>query len=214
MADHMCSKRNVSAPGRAPVRLPDDNYTRYKSLDALRQSGLRLNHFRLVGSHNSYHLPTTLPVPMLSYSHPALDVQLGNYSRGVRQVKCCFLVCFSYTHATFVFPNFIQKVELDVHVGDDTFLVYHVQLVDDHTRSRMPRNPLIYLYFHCLLPQLLLPARVPRADFKLVGCTPRTFSRHGFYGNKGLSPQATLQRKIFCSAGETVGGFQPGFIRV
>ena len=70
---------------------------------------------------------------MLSYSHPPLEIQLGNYTHGVRQVlqNGLFLLESSYLMAYLAF--FSLKVELDVHVSDGTFLVFHVQLLDDHT---------------------------------------------------------------------------------
>ena len=72
---------------------------------------LPLNHFRVVGSHNSYHLKSSFPIPAHQYAHAPLPAQLGDYSDGVRQV------------------------ELDVHVleGAGGSVLYHVQLLDDHT---------------------------------------------------------------------------------
>lgn len=70
---------------------------------------VRLNHFRVLGTHNSYHLATSLPVGPLLYSHEPLYDQLGSYQRGVRQI------------------------ELDVHLIGTKYVVYHLQIVDDHT---------------------------------------------------------------------------------
>ena len=72
---------------------------------------LPLNHFRVVGSHNSYHMKSSYPIPAHQYAHAALPAQLGDYSDGVRQV------------------------ELDIHIleGEGGSVLYHVQLLDDHT---------------------------------------------------------------------------------
>lgn len=70
---------------------------------------LRLHHFRVLGTHNSYHLSSTMPLSPNLYSHAPLYDQLGSYTRGVRQI------------------------ELDVHLIEDTMVVYHLQIVDDHT---------------------------------------------------------------------------------
>ena len=82
---------------------------------------LPLNHFRLVGSHNSYHMKSSYPIPAHQYAHAPLPAQLGDYSDGVRQI------------------------ELDIHVleGKGGNVLYHVQLVDDHTNC--------YCLTECLL---------------------------------------------------------------
>lgn len=70
---------------------------------------VRLNHFRVLGTHNSYHLDSSSALGSHLYSHAPLYDQLGIYEKGVRQI------------------------ELDIHLVDDTYVVYHLQLVDDHT---------------------------------------------------------------------------------
>lgn len=71
---------------------------------------LKLNHFRILGTHNSYHLASTaLPLRPHQYTHPPLEKQLGWYDHGVRQI------------------------ELDVHLVDDMFVVYHLHFLDDAT---------------------------------------------------------------------------------
>ena len=87
----------------APAFLP--NYSL-----APRLLSLPINHFRYAGSHNSYHMQSSYPIPAFAYSHASLPAQLGDYTDGVRQL------------------------ELDLHFlpGSGGAVVYHVQLVDDH----------------------------------------------------------------------------------
>jgi hypothetical protein len=63
---------------------------------------LKLNHFTILGTHNSYHYQNLI----YKYQHEILDGQL---SFGVRQL------------------------ELDIHLMDDYYPVYHIQLFDDRT---------------------------------------------------------------------------------
>ena len=72
---------------------------------------LPINYFRIIGSHNSYHMASSYPVPNHQYAHAPIPSQLGDYTDGVRQV------------------------ELDIHIlpGSGGDVMYHVQLLDDHT---------------------------------------------------------------------------------
>ena len=82
---------------------------------------LPLNFFRYVGSHNSYHMKSSYPIPAHQYAHAPLPAQLGDYSDGVRQI------------------------EMDIHVmeGKGGSVMYHVQMLDDHTNC--------YCLTECLL---------------------------------------------------------------
>ena len=113
----------------APLLTP--NYTGSPLLS------LPLNHFRIVGSHNSYHMKSSYPVPAHQYGHAPLPAQLGDYSDGVRQI------------------------EVDIHVlqGEGGSVIYHVQLLDDHTNC------------YCLTECLLLVWPTPPPSSPLPGCT-------------------------------------------
>ena len=100
---------NSSLPMLAP------NYTGSRLLE------LPINHFRIVGSHNSYHMASSYPIPPHQYSHAPIPAQLGDYTDGVRQV------------------------ELDIHIlpGEGGSVIYHVQLWDDHTNCYCLRECLM-----------------------------------------------------------------------
>lgn len=65
-------------------------------------SRLKLNHFTVLGSHNSYHKWSLIH----KYEHDMVDIQ---FRKGIRQI------------------------ELDIHLMDNYFLIYHLQLIDDRT---------------------------------------------------------------------------------
>lgn len=67
---------------------------------------LRLNHLRILGSHNSYHVASRFRprIGPHQYSHPTLEDQLNS---GIRQL------------------------EIDIHPTADGFLVFHLALLDD-----------------------------------------------------------------------------------
>jgi len=103
------SDTNTSAPTPAGRRLLDEGVRAQKFLNFSGWDTFRLNQFRWMGTHNSYHLSSPLPIAPHHYSHVPLNEQLGWYDHGVRQV------------------------ELDVHLIDDIFVVYHLHFVDDAT---------------------------------------------------------------------------------
>lgn len=100
---------NTSAPTPMGRRLLDEGMRAQKFLNFSGWDTFRLNQFRWMGTHNSYHLSSPLPIAPHHYSHLPLKEQLGWYDHGVRQV------------------------ELDVHLIDDIFVVYHLHFVDDAT---------------------------------------------------------------------------------
>eukprot|EP00211_Chloroparvula_japonica_P005641 CAMPEP_0119121822 /NCGR_PEP_ID=MMETSP1310-20130426/2272_1 /TAXON_ID=464262 /ORGANISM="Genus nov. species nov., Strain RCC2339" /LENGTH=359 /DNA_ID=CAMNT_0007111403 /DNA_START=448 /DNA_END=1524 /DNA_ORIENTATION=+ len=68
----------------------------------------RISSFRVLGTHNSYHLSTAIRfIPPLRYSHPGLIEQLDRFK--------------------------FRALELDLHLIRDTILVYHMQLYDDRS---------------------------------------------------------------------------------
>ncbi len=72
---------------------------------------LRLHHAQVRGTHNSYHVePETAVHDSHRYSHAPLDVQLGT--------------------------QHVRTFELDLHRIEDTFEVFHLQLVDEETTCR------------------------------------------------------------------------------
>lgn len=93
---------------------------------------LRLHHLKVVGTHNSYHQPSSLPLSMHQYAHASLPVQLANYRRGVRQLELDL----------HIIPN-QQRPKRDARVGTGGssdrsgstagFVVYHLQWLDDRT---------------------------------------------------------------------------------
>ena len=63
-----------------------------KEADQLLQSAawlpsLRVNHFRTMGTHNSYHIASDLPLSMHQYTHAPLPNQLQTYRKGIRQLE-------------------------------------------------------------------------------------------------------------------------------
>jgi len=67
---------------------------------------LRLHHVQVKGTHNSYHVrPETTVHPTHEYSHAPLDIQLETQN--------------------------VRTFELDLHRFDDSFQVFHLQLVDE-----------------------------------------------------------------------------------
>lgn len=67
---------------------------------------LRLHHVQMKGTHNSYHVRPETPVhPSHEYSHAPLDIQLET--------------------------QHVRTFELDLHRFDDSFQVFHLQLVDE-----------------------------------------------------------------------------------
>ena len=100
-------------------------------------SHLRLHHLKIVGTHNSYHQPSALPLSMHQYAHASLPVQLANYRRGVRQLELDL----------HIIPN-QQRPKRDggrTGAGGASdrsgsgsgstagFVVYHLQWLDDRT---------------------------------------------------------------------------------
>jgi hypothetical protein len=101
---------------------------------------LPINAFRMLGSHNSYHQTSWLPISAFSFQKPEIYDMLGTYYWGVRQL------------------------EIDIHVskGPGGFTVYHVQLWDDSTscfclsdclvqirdwRAKFPQEFPLFLFF-------------------------------------------------------------------
>ena len=111
----MTRRIRVPAGFNSSAALYSPNYTGSPLLE------LPLNHFRMIGSHNSYHMKSSYPIPAHQYAHAPLPAQLGDYSDGVRQV------------------------EIDIHIleGKGGNVMYHVQLLDDHTNC--------YCLTECLL---------------------------------------------------------------
>ena len=69
---------------------------------------LRLHHAQVRGTHNSYHIQPETPVHETHYySHAPLDVQLGT--------------------------QHVRTFELDLHRVENSFSVYHLQLIDEET---------------------------------------------------------------------------------
>jgi hypothetical protein len=74
---------------------------------------IRFNHIQSKGTHNSYHVAPQHPfVPDWNYTHEPLDKQLG--AQGVRQLE----------------------LDLNRHVLDGHFEVFHVLGVDEQTTCR------------------------------------------------------------------------------
>ena len=111
--------RNFRVPSAFNSSLPAffPNYTNSPLLS------LPINYFRVIGSHNSYHMASSYPVPNHQYSHAPLNAQLGDYTDGVRQI------------------------ELDIHIvpGDGGYILYHIQVLDDHTNCYCLRECLMLI---------------------------------------------------------------------
>ena len=89
------------APDAAP-RAPDEDVP---PLDGMPPPpDLRMNHVRVRGTHNSYHLKPDNILPDWQYEHLPLDQQLET--------------------------QHVRQFELDVHFKDDGFHVYHLPGVD------------------------------------------------------------------------------------
>ena len=85
-----CLQQMVHHPFLLLPRIQDSPH--YPSAVELYSAGkylplLRLNHMVTMGTHNSYHVASSLPLSMHQYTHASLPHQLYTYRKGVRQLE-------------------------------------------------------------------------------------------------------------------------------